>query len=141
MEDLIDLEKLAKDHKPIKDTSSPADLCFYWTMRSVYDCYRLKRLSNEDAKTAKRQAYMMHERFTVTLKNALSANVYREEAIRNMSCVASELHKTDNLEDKYRRVLKAITAVSGENVTESVEVKWLESIREKNDTGKGEVRD
>lgn len=141
MNDLIEIEKLAKDHKPIKETSSPADLCFYWTMRSVYDCYRLKRLSNEDAKTAKRQAYMMYERFTVTLKNALSANVYREEAIRNMSCVASELHKADNLEDKYRRALKAITAVSGENVTESVEVKWLESIRKKNTTGKGEVRD
>lgn len=132
MNDLVEIEKLAKDHKVLKDTSSPADLCFYWTMRSVYDCYRLKRLSNEDAKTAKRQAYMMHERFTVTLKNALSANVYREEAIRNMSCVASELHKADNLEDKYRMALKAITAVSGENVTESVEVKWLESTRKKN---------
>lgn len=138
MEDLLDLEKLARDHKPIKETSSPADLCFYWTMRSVYDCYRLKRLSNEDAKTAKRQAYMMYERFTVTLKNALSANVYREEAIRNMNCVASELHKADNLEDKYRRALKAITAVSGENVTESVEVKWLESIRKKNTKAKSE---
>lgn len=137
MNDLIEIEKLAKDHKPLKETSSPADLCFYWTMRSVYDCYRLKRLSNEDAKTAKRQAYMMHERFTVTLKNALSANIYREEAIRNMSCVASELHKADNLEDKYRRALKAITAVSGENVTEIVEVKWLESIRKKNAKAKG----
>lgn len=137
MNDLVEIEKLAKDHKPLKETSSPADLCFYWTMRSVYDCYRLKRLSNEDAKTAKRQAYMMYERFTVTLKNALSANVYREEAIRNMNCVASELHKADNLEDKYRRALKAITAVSGENVTESVEVKWLESIREKNAKAKG----
>lgn len=141
MNDLVEIEKLAKDHKPLKDTASQADLCFYWTMRSVYDCYRLKRLSNEDAKTAKRQAYMMHERFTVTLKNALSANVYREEAIRNMSCVASELHKADNIEDKYRRALKAITAVSGENVTESVEVKWLESLRKKNAAGKGEVRD
>lgn len=136
MNDLVEIEKLAKDHKPINDTANPADLCFYWTMRSVYDCYRLKRLSNDDAKTAKRQAYMMHERFTVTLKNALSANIYREEAIRNMSCVASELHKADNLEDKYRRALKAITAVSGENVTESVEVKWLESIREKNTKAK-----
>lgn len=136
MNDLIEIEKLARDHKPIKETSSPADLCFYWTMRSVYDCYRLKHLSNEDAKTAKRQAYMMHERFTVTLKNALSANIYREEAIRNMSCVASELHKADNLEDKYRRALKAITAVSGENVTESVEVKWLESPRKKNTKAK-----
>ena len=126
MNGLVEIEKLAKDHKPLKDTASPADLCFYWTMRSVYDCYRLKRLSSEDAKTAKRQA------FTVTLKNALSANVYREEAIRNMSCVAAELHKADNLEDKYRRALKAITAVSGENVTESVEVKWLESPRKKN---------
>lgn len=132
MEDLLDLEKLAKDHKPLKDTANPADLCFYWTMRYVYDCYRLKRLNNDEAKTAKRQAYMMHERFTVTLKNALGANVYREEAIRNMNCVASELHKLDNLEDKYRRSLKAITAVTGESVTENVEVKWLESIKPKN---------
>lgn len=141
MNDLVEIEKLAKDHKALKDTASPADLCFYWTMRSVYDCYRLKRLSNDDAKTAKRQAYMMHERFAVTLKNALSANVYREEAIRNMNCVASELHKLDNLEDKYRRALKAITAVTGESVTENVEVKWLESVRKKNAAGKGEVRD
>jgi len=131
MNDLVEMEKLAKDHKPIKDTASPADLCFYWTMRSVYDCYRQKRLSTDEAKTAKRQAYMMHERFTVTLKNALGANVYREEAIRNMNCVASDLHKLDNLEDKYRRALKAITAVSGENVTENVEVKWLESFKQK----------
>lgn len=141
MNDLVEMEKLAKDHKPIKDTASPADLCFYWTMRSVYDCYRQKRLSTDEAKTAKRQAYMMHERFTVTLKNALGANVYREEAIRNMNCVASELHKLDNLEDKYRRALKAITAVTGENVTENVEVKWLESVRKKNAEGKGKVRD
>lgn len=136
MNDLVEIEKLAKDHKPLKDTASPADLCFYWTMRSVYDCYRQKRLSTDEAKTAKRQAYMMHERFTVTLKNALGANAYREEAIRNTNCVASDLHKLDKLEDKYRRALKVITAVTGENVTENVEVKWLESTRKKNTKAK-----
>ena len=126
MADLRALEILAKDHKSIKDPTSPADLCFYWTMRSIYDCYKTKKLNTEEAKFAKNQAYAMHKQFTDTLKNALSAHVYREEAIRAMNSVGADLHKAETLEQKYRIALKAISAVSGEKVTENVEVKAIE---------------
>ena len=126
MNDLVEIEKLAKDHKPLKDTASPADLCFYWTMRSIYDCYRTKKLNTDEAKSAKNQAYAMHKQFTDSLKNALSAHAYREEATRKMCCIGSELHKAETLEQKYRRALKAISAVTGEMVTEQTEIRWLE---------------
>ena len=129
---LVDIEKLAKDHKPCPDNASSADQCYYWTMRNVYDGYRAKKMSLDEAKTAKRQAEAQHTLFAKALENAFEACRFREDAVRKLGCIRTELHRTTDIENKYRIALKAITAMTGENVTEYTEVEWIESTRQKN---------
>ena len=132
MSDLTELEKQAMNHKPCDDSANAADLCYYWTMRSVYDSLRVKKLSKDEAKDAKRKAISLHKDFTDYLSRAFGAYKYREDATRALSCVGAELHKADDLESKYRIALKAISAVTGEKVTENTEVRWIEVNRKEN---------
>lgn len=131
MEDLKDLERAAKDHKEAPEHASPADLCYYWTMRGVYDSLRAKILTKDDAKTAKRQAVAAHEQFAAALGNAMEAHKERERAIKVIGSTRTALHSEKTLERKYRIALHGLSAVSGESITEKMEVKWLESTRQK----------
>lgn len=141
MVDLSDIEKLAKDHKQCPETANPADLCYYWTMRNVYDGYRAKKVSVDDAKAAKRQAIIQHEQFSVVLSNALIVHKSREAAIHKIGDLRTALHSAGDLDSKYRIALKAITAMTGENVTEKMEAKWLESIQPENNHAESEAGD
>ena len=134
---LIDLEKLAKDHKPCPETANPADLCYYWTMRSIYDGYRARKVSADEAKTAKRQAAAQHSFFSKSLENAFEACRFREDAVRKLGGFRTEIRKASDIENKYRIALKAITAMTGENVTENTEVKWIESVKQKDKRAEG----
>lgn len=131
MNSLDDIEKLAKDHKPVPEAFSPADLCFYWTMRGIYDSFRSKKLNRDEAKAAKGQAQIMHGTFSMTLDGALNACREREKAIKAVGSLRTELHKAKTLDEKYRIALKAISAMTGETVTEKMEVKWIESFKQK----------
>lgn len=132
MNSLDEIEKLARDHKPVPEASSPADLCFYWTMRGVYDSFRSKKLNRDEAKAAKGQAQIMHGTFSMALDGALNACREREKAIKVVGSLRTELHKAKTLDEKYRIALKAISAMTCETVTEKMEVKWLESNEQKN---------
>lgn len=131
MADLKDLERAAKDHKEAPEHASPADLCYYWTMRGVYDSLRAKILTKDDAKTAKRQAVAAHEQFAAALRNAMETHKERERAIKVIGSTRTALHSEKTLEGKYRIALHGLSAVSGESITEKMEVKWLESFKQK----------
>lgn len=132
MEDLKGLERAAKDHKEAPERASPADLCYYWTMRGVYDSLRAKILTKDDARTAKCQAVAAYEQFATVLRNAMEAHKERERAIKVIGSTRAALHSEKTLEGKYRIALHGLSAVSGESITENVEVKWLESNEQEN---------
>ncbi len=129
MDDLKDLEVRAKDHKSCPDSANPAEVCFYWTMRSVYDSLSAKRISRDDAKHAKQMALSVHSTLSDKLKNALQAHKEREAAILAIGSLRSSLHKADTIEEKYAIALKALSAVTGETLTEQMELEWIKKAR------------
>ena len=121
-----ELELMARDHKQYPETTSLPDQCYYWTMRSIYDCYRAKKASVDEARAAKRQAVIQYARFSDALGIAEKSNAEREKNIRHIGSLRGDLHKAETLAEKYRIALKAISAMTGESVTEKVEIEWME---------------
>lgn len=119
MEDLLDLEKLAKDHKPIKETTNPADLCYYWTIRNIYDAVRAKKLTVDEAKKAKAQAIRQHGEFSDAYNKYFDTVREWNENIRKTDGLRADLAKSESVSDALMIAVEIIKAMTGDTTVVS----------------------
>lgn len=128
MEDLLDLEKLAKDHKPIKETTNPVDLCYYWTIRNIYDAVRAKKLTVDEAKKAKAQAIRQHGEFSDAYSKYFGTVREWNENIRKTDGLRADLAKSESVFDALMIAAEIIKAMTGD-VTVISEVRRIMEVK------------
>lgn len=114
MEDLLDIEKLAKGHNPIKETASHADLCYYWTIRNIYDAVRAKKLTIDEAKKAKEQAIRQHGEFSDAYSKYFGTVREWNENIRKTDGLRADLAKSESVTDALMISAEIIKAMTGD---------------------------
>ena len=109
-----ELEKLAREHKPCPDGANPADVCYYWTIRNVYDAVRAKKLTIDEAKKAKAQAIRQHGEFGDAYSKYFDTVREWNENIRKTDILRADLAKSESVFDALSIAAEIIKATTGD---------------------------
>lgn len=109
-----DLEKLAREHKPCPDGANPADLCYYWTIRNIYDAVRAKKLTVDEAKKAKAQAIRQHGEFSDAYNKYFDTVREWNDNIRKTDGLRADLSKSESVSDALMIAAEIIKAMTGD---------------------------
>lgn len=123
-----DLEKLAREHKPCPDGANPVDLCYYWTIRNIYDAVRAKKLTVDEAKKAKAQAIRHHGEFSDAYSKYFGTVREWNENIRKTDGLRADLAKSESVFDALMIAAEIIKAMTGD-VTVISEVRRIMEVK------------
>ena len=109
-----ELEKLARDHKQCPNGANPADVCYYWTIRNIYDAVRAKKLTIDEAKNAKAQAIRQHGEFSDAYNKYFGTVREWNENIRKTDGLRADLAKSESVSDVLMITAEIIRAMTGD---------------------------
>ena len=120
------LERLAKNHEPCPEDASLPEQCFYWTMRAIYDSYRAKKVSKDEAKEAKRRAIRARDAMASALSRALEAYRWQQDNIRHIGGLRTAIAREEDERERLCLAICAIGAMTGDTVFVKTELRRLE---------------
>lgn len=121
-----EIEKLARDKKPLPQYSTLPDACYYQTIRGLWDGVRSGRISKDEAHAEKKRILRQYAEFRAAYENCCAVYRAQQDSIRRIGTLRTELHRAESTEDKLRIALRCISIMTGENVTEKMEIEKLE---------------
>ena len=111
---ISEIEKLAKEHKPCLESANPADVCYYWTIRNIYDAVRAKKLTIEEAKKAKAQAIRQHGEFSGAYSKYFGTVKEWNDSIRKTDGLRADLAKSESISAALMIAAEIIKATTGD---------------------------
>lgn len=110
---LDEIDILAKKGgKPSEDFTG-ADSCYFWTMKSIYALYALRKIDVQTAKAEKLKARQKHAEYTRDKQASFQAYKEWNEAIKQSDMYIADISKATDPEVKLGLCLKCIAAITG----------------------------
>lgn len=125
-----EIEKLARDKKSLPQYSTLPDACYYQTIRSLWDGVRSGRICKEEAHAEKKRLLRQYAEYKASYEKCCAAYKEQQERIRRIGTLRTDLHRAESTEDKLRIAFRCISLMTGENVTEKMEIERLEEENE-----------
>lgn len=123
---LDDMERLARAKKPLPEFTRLPDSCYYWAMRQLYELLRLGKIDRESAGKEKRKLIRQYREFAAVYESSCAVYKEQQEHIRSIGILRTQLHRSKSVEEKLGIALQCISMMTGENVTEKMEIEWME---------------
>lgn len=120
-----EIEKLARDGKPLPEFTTLPDACYYDAMRMLWERVR-KGLRREQAHAEKMKIRRKYAEFKACYDNACA--VYREQQnnIRHIGDLRTRITREPDERERLRLAIRAIGAMTGDVVFEKTQIKRLE---------------
>jgi hypothetical protein len=120
-----EIEKLARDGKPLPEFTTLPDACYYDAMQMLWERVR-KGLHREQAHAEKMKIRRKYAEFKACYDNACA--VYREQQnnIRHIGDLRTRITREPDERERLRLAIRAIGAMTGDVVFEKTQIKRLE---------------
>lgn len=120
-----EIEKLARDGKPLPEFTTLPDACYYDAMQMLWERVR-EGLHREKAHAEKMKIRRRYVEFKACYDNACA--VYREQQnnIRRIGDLRTRITREPDERERLRLAIRAIGAMTGDVVFEKTQIKRLE---------------
>jgi hypothetical protein len=123
---LEEIERLARDNKPLPEFVTLPDACLYEAVAALWENYRLGKISKDDAHARKMRLIQRYQEFKAVYENC--CDVYREQQdnIRKLGTLRTEIAREPDERERLRLCVQAIGVMTGDRVFQKTELERLE---------------
>lgn len=120
------IEKLARDRKPLPDFTTLPDACYYESLTALWENFRLGKVSRDDAHKRKMRLIRRYQEFKAAYENCCA--VYREQQdnIRKIGGLRTDIAHEQDERERLRLCIRAIAVMTGDRVFLKTELERLE---------------
>ena len=124
-----EIERLARDKKPLPQYTTLPDECYYEAITSLWEKYRAGNIDRAEAHRRKMRLMRRHAEFKACYERCCA--VYREQQdnIRNIGTYRTAIGRAEDVRERLRLAILAISAMTGDRVFEKYELKRLEEVQ------------
>lgn len=109
-----DIERMARDRKPLPTPAKLHEQCYYWTMSGIWSELRGKRMDAHAAAEAKRSALRAFAEFSAAYEVYCAYYRKQQEAIRKIKTARTDILRAETTDEKLRLALEALAAATGD---------------------------
>lgn len=117
-----EIERLARDGRPLPQYTTLPDACYYETIRALWDAVRSGRITKEEAHSRKRWMLRQYAEYRAGYDNACAVYRKQQDHIRRSELLRAAISKEDDPQEKLRLCLQCIAVMTGDTVLERVEL-------------------
>ena len=123
---LEEIERLARDNKPLPEFTTLPDACLYETLSALWATYRNGKIGKDDAHARKMRIIRRYKEFTAAYDTCCA--VYREQQdnIRKIGTLRTEIAREPDERERLRLCIQAIAVMSGDKVFLKTELERME---------------
>lgn len=110
-----DIERMARDGRPIPSPATLPDQCYWYTMRGIWADLRAHRLDAKAAAEAKRQALRAYAEYQAAYQVYCAFYARRQDAIRQIGTLRTDILRAGTDREKLRLALRALALVTGDD--------------------------
>lgn len=123
---LEEIERLARDNKPLPEFTNLPDACLYETLSALWATYRNGKIDKDTAHSRKMRIIRRYKEFTAAYDTCCA--VYREQQdnIRRLGTLRTEITREPDERERLRLCIRAIGVMTGDRVFQKTEIERLE---------------
>lgn len=122
---LEEIERLARDNKPLPEFTALPDACYYDAMRMLWERYK-KGLDREQAHAEKMKIHRRYAEFKACYDHVCAVYREQQENIRKLGDLRTRIAREPDARERLRLCIQAIALMTGDRVFERVELRRLE---------------
>lgn len=130
---LEEIERLARDNKPLPEFTNLPDACLYETLSALWATYRNGKIDKDTAHSRKMRIIRRYKEFTAAYDTCCA--VYREQQdnIRKLGTLRTEIAREPDERERLRLCIQAIGAMTEDKVFLKTELERLEEEKHETD--------
>lgn len=123
---LEEIERLARDNKPLPEFTNLPDACLYETLSALWATYRNGKIDKDTAHNRKMRIIRRYKEFAAVYDTCCA--VYREQQdnIRKLGTLRTEIAREPDERERLRLCIQAIAVMTGDTVFRKTELERLE---------------
>ena len=121
-----EIEKLARDRKPLPEFVTLPDACYYESITALWENYRLGKISKETAHERKMRLIRRYHEFRAAYENCCAVYREQQENIRKLGALRTEITREPDEQERLRLCIQAVAAMTGDQVFRRTELERLE---------------
>jgi len=123
---LEEIERLARDNKPLPEFTNLPDACLYETLSALWATYRNGKIDKDMAHSRKMRIIRRYKEFAAAYDTCCA--VYREQQdnIRKLGALRTEITREPDERERLRLCIQAIAVMTGDRVFQKTELERLE---------------
>lgn len=121
-----EIERLARDNKPLPEFTTLPDACLYEAVAALWATYRNGKIGKDDAHARKMRIIRRYHEFRAAYENC--CDVYREQQdnIRKLGTLRTEIAGAEDERERLRLCVQAIGVMTGDKVFQKTELERME---------------
>ena len=121
-----EIERLARDNKPLPEFTTLPDACLYETLSALWAMYRNGKIDKDTAHSRKMRIIRRYKEFAAAYDTCCA--VYREQQdnIRRLGTLRTEIAREPDERERLRLCIQAIAVMTGDRVFQKTELERLE---------------
>lgn len=123
---LEEIERLARDNKPLPEFTNLPDACLYETLSALWATYRNGKIDKDTAHGRKMRIIRRYKEFTAAYDICCAACREQQNNIRKLGALRTEIHREEDQAARLRLCIRAIAVMTGDKVFEKTELERLE---------------
>lgn len=121
-----EIERLARDSRPLPERTPLPDLCCYEAAAALWMLYRQGAVTREEAHRRKCALAARHAEWSAAVEMVQRLYAQQQDNIRRCGLLRSQIAKTAGRDEKLRLCIEAIGAMTGDTVFVKTENEKLE---------------
>lgn len=128
-----EIERLARDNKPLPEFTNLPDACLYESLSALWSNYRNGKIDKDTAHGRKMRIIRRYKEFVAVYDTCCA--VYREQQdnIRKLGTLRTEIAREPDERERLRLCIQAIAVLTGDRVFQKTELERLEEEKHETD--------
>ena len=130
---LEEIERLARDNKPLPEFTNLPDACLYETLSALWATYRNGKIDKDTAHSRKMQIIRKYREFSAAYDAYCAFFREQQDNIRALGTLRTEIARAEDERERLRLCIQAIGVMTGDRVFQKTELERLEEEKHETD--------
>ena len=117
---LDEIERLARDSKPLPEFTNLPDACLYETLSALWATYRNGKIDKDTAHSRKMRIIRRYKEFAAAYDTCCAAYREQQDNIRAIGTLRTEIARELDERERLRLCIRAISVMTGDRVFHGV---------------------
>ena len=123
---LEEIERLARDNKPLPEFTNLPDACLYETLSALWATYRNGKIDKDTAHSRKMRIIRKYREFSAAYDAYCAFFREQQDNIRALGTLRTEIARESDERERLRLCIQAISVMTGDKVFRKTELERLE---------------